>query len=53
MQMPRQCFRSSRPDKWTMPRPNMDPIRRRIVYGPVLPMEEENKGWLRRLLPWG
>ena len=46
--MQRPCFRSSRPDSWTVPRPQMDPCRRRVVYGPVQPMEQP-RGWFMRL----
>jgi len=34
------CFRSSRPDKWVMPRPYSDPSLRKRAYGPIRPMEE-------------
>jgi len=43
------CFRSSRPDTWTMPRPISDPSTRLRTYGPVKPMTE-GTGLLGRLL---
>ncbi|HSG33980.1 MAG TPA: hypothetical protein VLA37_05550 [Sphingomonadaceae bacterium] len=49
--MSRHCFRGSRPDSWNVPRPQQDPVRRRIIHGPILPMEEP-KGWFRRLFDW-
>jgi hypothetical protein len=42
-------FRSSQPDRWTMPRPHQDAGTRYRIYGPVLPMEER-RGFLARLL---
>ena len=41
-------YRSSRPDSWTMPRPYTDASRRRMVHGPIQPMEQP--GLLARLL---
>jgi hypothetical protein len=43
-----RCFRSSRPDPWTLPRPACDPSARLRAYGPVQPMVEE-QGLLGRL----
>jgi hypothetical protein len=43
------CFRSSRPDAWTLPRPISDPSARRRAYGPVRPMTQDS-GLLGRLL---
>jgi hypothetical protein len=40
VQMSVRCFRSSKPDPWTMPRPAHDPVARRRAYGPVQPMAE-------------
>lgn len=31
-------FRSSKPDKWTEPRPHMDASLRRQIYGRIQPM---------------
>jgi hypothetical protein len=47
--MTMRCFRSSRPDTWTLPRPYSDPGSRMMKFGPILPMEEE-RGLLSRLL---
>ncbi len=33
-------YRSSRPDQWTMPRPYRDASMRRMINGPIQPMEE-------------
>ena len=33
-------FRSSRPDRWTLPRPHSDASLRRLVHGPIQPMEQ-------------
>ncbi|WP_347304062.1 hypothetical protein V5740_05465 [Croceibacterium sp. TMG7-5b_MA50] len=42
-------FRSSQPDRWTMPRPHQDASTRYRIYGPILPMEER-PGFLARFL---
>ena len=47
--MVRPRFHSSRPDHWNVPRPKQDANQRLSVHGPVLPMEDKPKGWLRRL----
>jgi hypothetical protein len=44
-------YRSSQPDRWTMPRPYSDPSLRRMAHGPILPMEEP--GFLSRLFRRG
>jgi hypothetical protein len=41
-------YHSSRPTNWVLPRQDMDGNRRRMVYGPIQPMEEPS--WLERLL---
>jgi hypothetical protein len=41
-------FRSSRPDRWTSPRPYSDASLRRLVHGPIQPMEQPTL--LQRLL---
>jgi hypothetical protein len=41
-------FHSSRPDRWISPRPTRDPALRRMVNGPLQPMERP--GFLQRLL---
>ena len=46
--MATRCFRSSRPDVWTMPRPSSDPSVRILAYGPIQPMEDE-RGIFSRL----
>jgi hypothetical protein len=33
-------YRSSRPDRWVMPRPHHDPSLRYMIHGPIRPMEE-------------
>ena len=33
-------YRSSRPDRWVMPRPHRDPSLRYMIHGPIRPMEE-------------
>ncbi len=33
-------FHSSRPDRWTSPRPTRDPALRRMIHGPLQPMEQ-------------
>lgn len=43
-----RCFRSSKPDTWTRPRPASDPVARLRAYGPVRPMADET-GILGRL----
>ncbi|MBS1239416.1 MAG: hypothetical protein H6R45_122 [Proteobacteria bacterium] len=40
-------YRSSRPDRWTMPRPPQDACLRRIAHGPIQPMEQP--GFIARL----
>jgi hypothetical protein len=42
------CFRSSRPDAWSVPRPYSDPNLRLMKHGPIRPMEDEG-GILWRL----
>ena len=42
-------FRSSRPDAWVMPRPYQDASLRFRTHGPILPMEEEPRGFFARL----
>jgi hypothetical protein len=44
-----RCFRSSKPDEWTLPRPVRDPSARLRAYGPVRPMAED-ASFLSRLL---
>lgn len=34
-------YSSSRPDRWTVPRPHTDPSQRYMKYGPVRPMDED------------
>jgi len=41
-------FRSSRPDRWTSPRPYSDASLRRHIHGPIQPMEKPSL--LERLL---
>ena len=41
-------YRSSQPDRWTLPRPHQDASLRHMIHGPILPMEEP--GLLARLL---
>ena len=41
-------FRSSNPDRWTMPRPHRDPSTRFMMHGPIQPMHEP--GFFARLL---
>ena len=45
--MASQSFHSSRPDRWTMPRPYRDASLRYRKHGPIQPMEEP--GFLARL----
>ena len=40
-------FRSSQPDRWTMPRPQQNAGTRYRIHGPILPMEEQ-RGFLAR-----
>jgi hypothetical protein len=40
-------FRTSRPDSWTSPRPYSDASLRRLIHGPIQPMEQP--GLLQRL----
>jgi len=44
-------YRSSRPDSWTMPRPYRDASLRRMMHGPIQPMEQPS--FLARLLGRG
>lgn len=44
-------FHNSRPSNWVLPRPTQDPDRRRLMYGPIQPMEEPT--WLQRLFGKG
>jgi len=46
--MTTSSYRSSRPDRWTAPRPSSDPWQRYIKYGPIQPMDED-RGLLWRL----
>jgi len=43
-----RSFRSSRPDRWSAPRPHTDPSQRYMKYGPIQPMDED-RGLLWRL----
>ena len=43
-------YRSSKPDAWIMPRPYQDASLRFRTHGRILPMEEETRGFLARLL---
>jgi hypothetical protein len=45
--MSSQTFRSSRPDRWTMPRPYSDASLRRQMHGAIQPMERPT--FLQRL----
>ena len=40
-----RCFRSSRPDVWSVPRPYSDPNLRRLKHGSIKPMEEGRMLW--------
>ena len=42
------CFRSSRPDNWSTPRPYSDPSLRFLKYGKIVPMDDRVGflGWL-------
>lgn len=40
-------FRPNRPDRWTLPRMPQDASLRRMMYGPIVPMEQP--GLLARL----
>jgi hypothetical protein len=40
-------YRSSRPDRWTAPRPYSDASLRRLMHGPIQPMEQPS--FLQRL----
>lgn len=52
--MPSPVYRSSRPDSWNVPRQNLHPSERRVVHGPILPMDEhKKKGWFSRLFGRG
>ena len=44
-----RSFRSSSPDRWSVPRPYSDASLRMMKHGRVLPMADE-PGLLRRLL---
>lgn len=46
-------FRSSRPDRWAVPRAYTDPSLRRMHYGPIQPMAREPGSLLARLLRVG
>jgi hypothetical protein len=46
-------FRTSRPDRWSSPRPHLDATVRRMHYGPVQPMADPNAGWFKRWLKAG
>jgi hypothetical protein len=41
-------FRNSSPDGWSVPKAHRDPSRRRAIYGPIQPMDED-RGLLQRL----
>ena len=41
-------IRSSRPDRWSVPRQPSDPWQRYLIYGPIRPMDED-RGFFRRL----
>lgn len=43
-------FRTSRPDAWILPRPHRDPGMRLMTYGPLVPMDDDQPGFWRRLL---
>ena len=43
-------FRSSQPDNWTVPRAYQDASLRLRTHGPILPMEQEPRGFFARLL---
>lgn len=45
--MSSMSFHSSRPDRWTQPKPYSDSSLRMRTHGPILPMEEP--GFLARL----
>jgi hypothetical protein len=47
--MTTRCFRTSRPDLWTLPKPYSDPSLRALKYGPIQPMDDERGGFWRRL----
>ena len=49
--MPSQSYRTSQPDRWTMPRPHRDASLRYMMHGPILPMEEP--GFFARLFGRG
>lgn len=42
-------YRSSTPDRWTMPRPHRDASLRLMKHGPILPMQGEKKGFWQRV----
>ncbi len=43
-------YHSSKPDAWVMPRPYQDASLRLRTHGPILPMEQEPRGFWARLL---
>ncbi|AKH44243.1 hypothetical protein FHS61_001563 [Altererythrobacter atlanticus] len=48
--MSKHSYRSSRPDRWSVPRPPLDPSLRLSRFGKIQPMEEP--GFLARLFRW-
>jgi hypothetical protein len=40
-------YRSSRPNEWILPRSHFDANQRRMIYGPIQPMEEDAGFWKR------
>lgn len=42
------CYRSSAPDRWTLPRPHSDASSRLHKFGPLMPMDEPKRrfAWL-------
>ena len=51
--MTNAAYRSTRPDRWTLPRPHQDASLRYQVHGPIRPMDydERRQGFWRRLFP--
>ena len=47
--MSQYTYRSSGPDAWSSPRPVSNPLLRYKHYGPVRPMENDERGFLSRL----